>query len=264
MDRLIVYTIVSEVRRFQRDYGFIIGGGTVSEELRLKGRKHSQSLLQLLSQFDQDISSNYQALSPQAAKQYQLLAKQLANISAQFMPQLVKIGKLQLLRKLVVRQINFAAKVECQKYTACLETVNRCMLNNLVEIKENAARAYLERSSADIAALIYNRESDDPPELTTAQALVKEEKEEESGKVLREFMKDMTVCLEFVGHVKPQNKVYNLTRDLHHMPLVFCLVTLNALQYLRYDSSVFSLVRARKEMVIDGPHFITGLLTIFK
>lgn len=48
------------------------------------------------------------------------------------------------------------------------------------------------------------------------------------------------------------------------MPLVFCLVTLNALQYLRYDSSVFSLVRARKEMVIDGPHFITGLLTIFK
>jgi len=41
MDRLIVYTIVSEVRRFQRDYGFIIGGGTVSEELRLKGRRHS-------------------------------------------------------------------------------------------------------------------------------------------------------------------------------------------------------------------------------
>lgn len=56
----------------------------------------------------------------------------------------------------MVRQINFAAKVECQKYASCLETVNRCMLNNLVEIKENAAKAYLERSNAEIAAAIYS------------------------------------------------------------------------------------------------------------
>jgi len=27
---------------------------------------------------------------------------------------------------------------------------------------------------------------------------------------------------------------------------------------------VYSLVRAKKEMLLDGPHFITGLLTIFK
>lgn len=151
MDRLIVYNIVSETRRFQRDYGFMIGGGTVSDELRIKGKKHSQSLIQLLSQFDSEISQNYQALSPQASKQYQILAKQMSNIASQFMPQIVKIGKLQLLRKLVVRQINFAAKVECQQYTSCLETVNRCMLNNLVEIKENAARYFLERSNASIA-----------------------------------------------------------------------------------------------------------------
>lgn len=41
LDRLIVYTVVSETRRFQRDYGFIIGGGTVSEELRVKGKKQN-------------------------------------------------------------------------------------------------------------------------------------------------------------------------------------------------------------------------------
>jgi len=45
LDRLIVYTIVSETKKFQRDYGFIIGGGTVSEELRLKGKKHNQQLV---------------------------------------------------------------------------------------------------------------------------------------------------------------------------------------------------------------------------
>lgn len=81
LDRLIVYTIVSETRKFQRDYGFIIGGGTVSEELRLKGKKHDQRLLQMLTQFDADIGQNFQALSPQASRQYQMLARQIANVS---------------------------------------------------------------------------------------------------------------------------------------------------------------------------------------
>lgn len=48
------------------------------------------------------------------------------------------------------------------------------------------------------------------------------------------------------------------------MSLVFCLFTINALQYLTYDTRMFSLVRGRRELVIDGPHFITGLLTIFR
>lgn len=76
-------------------------------------------------------------------------------------------------------------------------------------------------------------------------------------------MKDLTECLEFVGFVKPQNKVYSLTRDLHHLPLLMSIITLNALQYLQYDTFVYSLV-GKKEVVLDGPHFITGVLTIFK
>lgn len=58
---------------------------------------------------------------------------------------------------------------------------------------------------------------------------MKEEKEEEANKSLRDLLKELTVCLEFVGYVKPQNKVYSLTRDLHQLPLVFSLVTMHAL-----------------------------------
>lgn len=47
------------------------------------------------------------------------------------------------------------------------------------------------------------------------------------------------------------------------MPLVFALVTLHALQSLNYDTYVYSLI-AKKDVVLDGPHFITGLLTLFK
>ena len=92
---------------------------------------------------------------------------------------------------------------------------------------------------------------------------MKEEKHEEANKNLRDFMKDLTECLEFVGYVKPQNKVYSLTRDLHQLPLLMTVVTLNALGYLYYDTFTFSLV-GKKDTVLDGPHFITGLLTVFK
>lgn len=77
-------------------------------------------------------------------------------------------------------------------------------------------------------------------------------------------MKDLTLCLEFVGFVKPQSKVYSLTRDLNQLPAVFTLLTLNALNYLEYNSFMYSFVRANKERLLDGPHFIVGILTIFK
>ena len=81
---------------------------------------------------------------------------------------------------------------------------------------------------------------------------------------MREFMKDITLSVETIGLVKPMNKVYSLSRDLHYMPLVFALVSLNALQYLQYDTHLYSLVRGKKEVVLDGPHLITGMLTLFK
>jgi hypothetical protein len=33
---------------------------------------------------------------------------------------------------------------------------------------------------------------------------------------------------------------------------------------LQYDPLIFNLTRQRKDLLIDGPHFIVGLCTIFK
>ena len=41
LDRLIVYNIVSETKRFQREYGLTFGGGLVSDEIRKKGNKYN-------------------------------------------------------------------------------------------------------------------------------------------------------------------------------------------------------------------------------
>jgi len=39
LDKLLVYNIVSELRKFCRHYGLLIGGGGISEEKRAKGKK---------------------------------------------------------------------------------------------------------------------------------------------------------------------------------------------------------------------------------
>jgi hypothetical protein len=50
------------------------------------------------------------------------------------------------------------------------------------------------------------------------------------------------------------------------MPTFFSILTLAMFQYLRYDTTLCSIMRKNQstEFAIDGPHFITGLLTIFK
>jgi WASH complex subunit strumpellin len=119
-----------------------------------------------------------------------------------------------------------------------------------------------EQNNAEAGEAGENK--DEGSSLTKEQMALKEEAEEEANKAMREFLKDVTTCVEYIGLVKPMNKVYSLSRDLHHMPLMFALVTLNALQYLQYDTHLYSLVRGRREVVLDGPHFIVGLLTIFR
>ena len=61
-----------------------------------------------------------------------------------FLPRIQTIGKLQLLRRLVTKQIHFAAKVECSQYCNVLETLNNTVLHNIEEIKENAVNAYCD------------------------------------------------------------------------------------------------------------------------
>lgn len=58
---------------------------------------------------------------------------------------------------------------------------------------------------------------------------MKFEKEREAENKLKIILRDMTTCLEAIGLVNPFNKVYKLTKDLDHFPLVAALITLNAL-----------------------------------
>lgn len=57
------------------------------------------------------------------------------------MPSILTIGKLQILRRMITKQIHFAARVECTQYENCLSTFNQSVIANLQEIRENAIQS---------------------------------------------------------------------------------------------------------------------------
>ena len=67
--------------------------------------------------------------------------------------------------------------------------MNQSVINNIVEIKENAAKVFLERDHPEITALEEHLNTsgaqqgeDDGPVLTQQQLAIKEEKEDEANK----------------------------------------------------------------------------------
>jgi site-specific DNA-adenine methylase len=53
----------------------MIGGGSVSEDMKFKGKMYNQQIKENLVQFDNEINQNLQAINPDAAKKYQIIAK---------------------------------------------------------------------------------------------------------------------------------------------------------------------------------------------
>ena len=78
------------------------------------------------------------------------------------------------------------------------------------------------------------------------------------------MLKSVATILENSGFVETINKVFSLFKDIDHMPMVFFLLTMNAIAYMQYDVNVNSLTRRYKDKPVDGPPYIVGMLTIFK
>lgn len=159
--------------------------------------------------------------------------------------------------------------MECPQFTNVLTTLNNSILENLTEIKENAINAYADDDGADIFDNESNLNQSAIPNqmFGGGQTMSKLERENKARSELNNMLQQLTVCSETIGFVNPMNKVYAVTLKLQSMPGFFAVFTLAILQqYLRYEPKVCCLMRKNSttEFPIDGAHFITGLLTIFK
>lgn len=70
LDKLVVYNIVSEIRKFCSNYGIIIGGGFVDDKTRARENKQNKMLNSELKAFDDEISENFGSISVNHYKRY--------------------------------------------------------------------------------------------------------------------------------------------------------------------------------------------------
>ena len=91
------------------------------------------------------------------------------------------------------------------------------------EIKETAKRTFVERDD-ELANM--NSETLNVTRMMNAQQMaLRAEREKDAEKKMKEMLRDVTTCLESVGHVNPLNKVYKLAKDLEYFPLAALLMT---------------------------------------
>lgn len=98
------------------------------------------------------------------------------------------------------------------------------------EIRETAKRTFVERDD-DLAAL-QNDTMNVSRIVNQQQMAMRAEREKEAEKKVKEMLRDLTNCLEQIGHVNPYNKVYKLVKDLDFFPLAAMILTQNALGQL--------------------------------
>jgi len=100
---------------------------------------------------DEVIGGNYESLSVETLTTYYAVMQLFKpKMTAIFLPRIQTIGKLQLLRKLITKQIHYSSKVESSQFTNVLVTLNNSILENLHEIKENAVSAYTDDTGEDL------------------------------------------------------------------------------------------------------------------
>ena len=133
LDKLIVYNLVASLRRIFSNYGLFFGGGNITVEMKKKFEKKEALLfIQEIKKLDDRINGNFESLELSFLTDgYMKLLKQMPQFMEVLMQEILTVGKLQILRRSITKQIHFMSKVECSQYESCLSTLNTTVLNNL-------------------------------------------------------------------------------------------------------------------------------------
>ncbi len=88
---------------------------------------------------------------------------------------------------------------------------------------------------------------------------------------MKEMLTNLCTAVETVGYLNPMNKVYQLTKPLESMSLFLAIYTMAQIQKLMYDHKLCTLRRPPSretlkagEFMLDGPHLMVGLITVFR
>ena len=95
LDKLLVYNIVFQLRSFYKNYGYIIGGGDITPEMKKKfEKKEAAFLVKDIREVHGFINGNFENLNEQHLTNYNKIQKQIPVFQEFLMPYILTIGKL--------------------------------------------------------------------------------------------------------------------------------------------------------------------------
>eukprot|EP01064_Diplonema_japonicum_P020497 TRINITY_DN2999_c3_g1_i1.p1 TRINITY_DN2999_c3_g1~~TRINITY_DN2999_c3_g1_i1.p1 ORF type:complete len:1160 (+),score=247.44 TRINITY_DN2999_c3_g1_i1:53-3532(+) len=211
-DKLLAFMIVKDLQ--------ILTNRIIKRDFPMEDKK---CLIEKMSRHFQPVSS-----LPRDAKMYYHEAYQVgAKLWPAFLDKVMRIGRCQLLRKHIGKELQFACKLDSQVLHSALSSVNDALLN-------------------DIHGFYIDPEAHRYP----------------NGR--KPILPELTKYLDNCGMSNPYTQIYITTEPITHLTFILALFVITFLPRFAYDPQIDCLVVRRKEDPMDGAPFIIGLVTILK
>jgi len=210
VDRLYSFMIVRILQKFSDNY-----------RKAMKGDKVLKTAVTLLSNELEPLT----CLPNNSKAIYSAALNKSSKFLGTFAAFIVRVGQLQLLRRLIGNELNFRCKLDSYNLTNTLKNINKALLYDV------------ENHYHDKDRFPYPR--DDSP-----------------------LMSEIATYLDLSGVNDPFQKIYIATKPLDDFPLVVFLYVIGELPKLSYDQKSGAFLCKSNTEQLDGTPFVIGIITL--
>ena len=210
-----------------RLYCFII----VRELQQLQGlvtRKmlEDKALMSLVSSLAKPLKEGRSTL-PDPSKVYNQVVSRTAKYWPLFSEYVVRVGQIQIIRQQIAHELRAACKFDSKLLMSSLENVNNLLLSDIQ---------------------VHYKDPDNKPYPGGNNPL----------------MFELASYLEAAGLHDPSTKIYVATKPVDHISLVIFILLFTQLSKLTYFRKIGTLTAKKQSEAIDGPPFVTGMVTLLR
>ncbi|XP_071964498.1 WASH complex subunit 5-like [Antedon mediterranea] len=211
VDRLLCFMIVRELQNFLA----ILERGVLRDK-------------QWLDMFGSLMKSlnPVRGLVANPAKHYSQFINKANKMWQPFIIMVLKVGQMQLLRRLIANDLKFTCKFDSNFLSNGLETMNKGLLKDVEAHYQDPTLPYPKEENP--------------------------------------LMYELSSYLESAGFCQPLAKIYITTKRVPYLSLITFLFVTSQLPKLQYVKSVGSMIARQIKDPIDGPPFIAGTITLLK
>eukprot|EP00035_Acanthoeca_spectabilis_P022186 m.442450 g.442450 ORF g.442450 m.442450 type:complete len:1163 (-) comp18809_c0_seq1:1689-5177(-) len=210
LDRFFSFMIVKHLQNFQKFFSREISGSKAMKELH---RGLAMSLRPLTS-------------TPDSLKPYQVGIQKTTKLWALCSDTVIRVGQIQLIRRLVANELNFSCQFDSKHLAAALGAFNGALLSDVEQHYLDPLKPYPSEESP--------------------------------------LLSETSTYLECTGISNPLAKIYVTTTKQEYFPVAIFFYTISQIQRLQYSRAVGSFLARKPGDPVDGPPFVVGLITLLK